>query len=87
MDDEESVKLAKAKQLLELSDCITKCMEVDAKGHGLFLYSHDDVEHMTILTFNAQPDDVYGLVQSANVLINKLIQTAMKDAPPREKYN
>ena len=42
---------------------------------------------MTILTFNAQPDDVYGLVQSANVLINKLIQTAMKDAPPREKYN
>ena len=36
MDDEESVKLAKAKQLLELSDCITKCMEVDAKGTGCF---------------------------------------------------
>ena len=87
MDDEESVKLAKAKQLLELSDCITKCMEPKAKGHGLFLYSHDDVAHMTILTFNAQPDDVYGLVQSANALITNVINAAMKDAPPREKYN
>jgi hypothetical protein len=87
MDDEESVKRAKAKQLLELSDCITKCMEANAKGHGLFLYTHDDVEHMTILTFNAQPDDVYGLVQSANALITNMIKSAMADAPPREKYN
>ena len=87
MDDEENVKRAKAKQLLELSDCITKCMEAGAKGHGLFLYTHDDADYMTILTFNAGPDKVYGLVHSANALITNVINAATKDAPPREKYN
>jgi hypothetical protein len=87
MDDEESVKNAKAMQLLELSDCLAKCVEVNAKGHALFLYVHDDAEHMTVLTFNARADKVYSLVQSANVLITNVINAAMADAPPREKFN
>jgi len=81
MDDE------KVKQLLELSACVAKCMEPKAKGHGIFLYTHDDVDYMTILTFNAGPDKVYGLIRSANTLITNVINAATADAPPREQYN
>jgi hypothetical protein len=87
MDDEESVKRAKAKQLLELSDCITKCMEANAKGHGLFLYSHEDEKYLTVLTFNAAPDVVCNLVHSANALMQDLIDRATADAPPKEMWN
>jgi hypothetical protein len=86
MDDEE-VKINKAKQLMELSECVARCMEDSPKGHGIFLYTHDDVEYMTVLTFNAGPDKVYGLIRSANTLITNVINAATVDAPPREKYN
>ena len=44
MDDKE-VKQLKEKRLLELRDCVAKCMEEGAKGHGLFLYSHEDEKY------------------------------------------
>jgi hypothetical protein len=86
MDDKE-VKQIKEKRLLELSACVAKCMEEDAKGHGLFLYSHEDEQYLTVLTFNAAPDVVCNLVYSANALMQDLIDRATADAPPREQYN
>jgi hypothetical protein len=86
MDDKE-VKQLKEKRLMELSACVAKCMEEDAKGHGLFLYSHADEKYLTVLTFNAAPDVVCNLVYSANALMQDLIERATADAPPREKYN
>ena len=86
MDDKE-VKQIKEKRLLELSACVAKCMEEGAKGRGLFLYSHEDEQYLTVLTFNAAPDVVCNLVYSANALMQDLIEKATADAPPREKYN
>jgi hypothetical protein len=87
MDDEESIKKIKANQRKLLRDALAKCDGTDAKGHGLFLYTHDDATHMTILSFNAGPDDIYSMVQHANDLVAHAVESAMKDAPPREKYN
>jgi hypothetical protein len=86
MDDEE-VKINKAKQLMELSACVAKCMEEGAKGRGLFLYSHEDQKYLTVLTFNAAPDVVCNLVHSANALMQDLIERATADAPPKEMWN
>jgi hypothetical protein len=86
MDDKE-VKQLKEKRLLELSACVEKCMEEGAKGHGLFLYMHEDEQQLTILTFNAGPDMVFNLVHSANVFIQEALDRATADAPPREQYN
>lgn len=87
MDDQESLKVTKAKQLTLLLDAITTCNEADAKGHALFLYTHDDATHMTILSFNAGADDIYSMVQHANSLVAHAIETALKDAPPKEQWN
>jgi len=87
MDDEESLKLTKAKQLKLLLDAIATCNEPNSKGHAMFFYTHDDAAHMTILSFNAGPDDIYSMVQHANGLVAHAIEKAMEDAPPREKYN
>jgi len=86
MDDKE-VKQLKEKRLLELSACVEKCMEEDAKGRGLFLYSHEDEKYLTVLTFNAGPDVVCNLVHSANALMQDLIDRATADAPPKEMWN
>ena len=86
MDDKE-VKQLKEKRLLELSACVAKCMEEGAKGRGLFLYSHEDQQYLTVLTFNAGPDKVYGLIRSANALMQDLINKATADAPPKEMWN
>jgi len=85
--DDEKVKHRKFSQLSELSDRIAKCVEEDAKGHGLFLYMHEDEQQLTILTFNAGPDMVCNLVHSANVFIQEALARATADAPPREQYN
>jgi hypothetical protein len=87
MDDQESLKVTKAKQLTLLLDAITTCNEANSKGHGLFLYTHDDATHMTILTFNAGPDDIYSMLEHANNLVALAIETAVKDAPPKEQWN
>jgi len=86
MDDKE-VKQLKEKRLLELRDCVEKCMEEGAKGHGLFLYSHEDEKYLTVLTFNAGPDVVCNLIYSANALMQDLIERATADAPPKEMWN
>jgi len=86
MDDKE-VKIIKEKRLMELSACVAKCMEEGAKGRGLFLYSHEDEQYLTVLTFNAGPDVVVNLVHSANALMQDLIDRATADAPPKEMWN
>jgi hypothetical protein len=86
MDDKE-VKNRKFSQISELGTRIAKCVEVDAKGHGVFIYMHEDEQLLTILTFNAGPDIVCNLVHSANVYVKDAIKKATSDAPPREKYN
>jgi hypothetical protein len=86
MDDKE-VKQLKEKRLLELRDCVAKCMEEGAKGRGLFLYSHEDENYLTVLTFNAGPDVVCNLIHSANALMQDLIDRATADAPPKEMWN
>jgi hypothetical protein len=86
MDDKE-VKIIKEKRLLELRDCVAKCMEEGAKGHGLFLYAHEDEKYLTVLTFNAGPDVVCNLVYSANALMQDLLDRATADAPPKEMWN
>lgn len=87
MDNEEELKKLKAQQLLRLGDAINQCTGPSAKGHGLFLYTHDDDTHMTVLTFNTDPDDIYSMIQYANMIVTKTIESVMVDAPPREKYN
>lgn len=87
MDNEESIKKIKANQRKLLNGALATCEGVDAKGHGLFLYTNDDATHMTILSFNAGPDDIYSMVQHANDLVAHAVEKAMQDAPPREKYN
>jgi hypothetical protein len=86
MDDKE-VKQLKEKRLMELSACVAKCMEPEAKGRGLFLYSHEDEKYLTVLTFNAAPDVVCNLIHSANALMQDLIERATADAPPKEMWN
>jgi hypothetical protein len=87
MDDEESLKITKIKQMTMLFNALAACNGDNAKGHGLFLYTHDDATHMTVLSFNAGSDDIYSMVQHANDLVAHAVAAAMQDAPPKEKWN
>jgi len=58
------------------------CMNPDDKGQGVFLYN--DGVSLSMITFNANTNDVFNMMISAARAID---QRVMADAPAREMFN
>jgi hypothetical protein len=85
--DENEIRRIKLTNLQVLYEALYECVGEQAKGHGMFLYKHDDATHMAILTFNTDPDDIYSMIKHANAVIQSSVAEALADAPPKEMWN
>jgi len=83
MDNEDVIK----KQKLLLRKKLALCESEDAKGHGVFLFKHDDESYMSIITFNTGYQDFVGMLERAAKMLEKFNAEITKDAPPREMFN
>jgi len=86
MDYEDIIK----KQKLLLRKKLALCEGQEAKGHGVFLFTHDDATHMSIMTFNTGYQDFVEMLEHAAKMLahyKEYEAEITKDAPPREMFN
>jgi hypothetical protein len=86
MDNEDVIK----EQKLLLRKKLALCESEDAKGHGVFLFTHDDESYMSIMTFNTGYQDFVGMLEHAAKMLahyKEYEAEITKDAPPREMFN
>jgi hypothetical protein len=83
MDYEDIIK----KQKVLLRKMLPLCEGEKAKGHGVFLFTHDDEDHMSIMTFNTGYDDFNCMIEHAIKMLEHFNAEVTKDAPPREMFN